>query len=283
MINSKKRKVRRKKKVKNLNQRLFLVFLIILLLVSISFVFRSCNRFEYREPSKDKTIEKSQYNPNNITSGNGIIEYKDKKYKSRLGIDVSEHQEEIDWKAVKDDGIEFAIIRMGYSGWHSGNIVKDAYFDFNISAAKKEGIDIGVYFFSQASTIEEAIKEAEYVANTLGNTNLQLPVFFDMEPLDGKERTANLSKELKTQIADAFCQCIKSKGFDAGVYGNPTWFDNSMDLSYLQDYTIWLAYYTGYNDFPYKYSFWQFTDKGMVNGINSNVDLNIQFVKRGWV
>jgi len=222
-----------------------------------------------------------QYHMDGLTLQNGRLAYEDQVYKSITGVDVSEFQGNIDWESVKKDGVDFVIIRLGYRGSENGTLTLDSHFQENLKGARKAGLDVGVYFFSQAITPEEAIEEARYVIKHIRGKGVRYPVVFDMEPIDGTERAAGLTKSEKTQIADGFCQVIKRNGYNPAIYGNPQWLRKHIDLSYLTDYDIWLAHYTSEIQFKSVFSLWQYTDNGIVNGISGPVDMNIYFVEKG--
>lgn len=211
-----------------------------------------------------------------------FLSYEDDNYYSRQGIDVSEHQGSIDWELVASDGIEFAFIRLGYTGNDTGTKYLDAYYEENIKGARNAGLDVGVYYFSQAITVEEAIEEAKFVCDNLRGKKIDLPVVFDMEPVTdtANDRIANLTMREITEIADAFCTVIEKHGYDSLIYGNPSWIYRNFNLSLLTERKLWLAHYTTYTYFPYKYYYWQYTDSGRVNGIETNCDMNIQFVEK---
>ena len=206
--------------------------------------------------------------------------YDDGVIKSRRGIDVSEHQGEINWAMVKEAGVEFAYIRIGYRTYDQGNIKDDYYFKYNIENAKANGIDVGVYFFSQAIDVDEAKEEAKYVVKKLKSYDLDLPVAFDMEEVTGfMDRIYWMSKEEVTEVTDAFCQVIEKNGYDSIIYTNPSWTHRKLDLLKLASRKLWLANYTEHTTFPYKFDFWQYSETGRVDGINANVDLNIMFIR----
>lgn len=225
-------------------------------------------------------VPKSPYHFESLKRSGGRLVYEDENYTSLTGIDVSYYQQEIDWEKVKDDGIDFAMIRIGYRGSSEGRISKDTWYRKNLKGAKKAGIDVGVYFFSQAVSTEEAIEEARYVVRHIKGRGVKYPVVFDMEPIPGADRINHLTKSEKTKIADAFCQVIERNGYTPMVYGNPDWLRHDVELGYLCRYPLWLAHYTGTTSFPYKYSMWQYTDKGKVDGIKGKVDMNIRFVPK---
>lgn len=193
---------------------------------------------------------------------------------SRTGIDVSSHQQQINWSSVAQDGISFAYIRLGYRGSSEGTLHVDDFFTQNLSGAKGAGIDVGVYFFSQAITEEEAREEARFVLKQLDGASLDYPIAFDMEPSpEGGGRADALTREEATAIANAFCDEIQKNGYRAIIYGNS--YDLSKyDLSALTG-RIWLAQYDGKPDGSISFVMWQYTPKGTVAGISGSVDLNL--------
>ena len=208
--------------------------------------------------------------------------YEDDNYTYKRGIDVSEFQGEIDWQKVKEAGVEFAIIRCGYRGADSGEIYEDSRFSENIKGAKKQGIEVGLYFFSQAINADEAVKEAAYCCKLAKGNKITMPIAFDMEYAYGeRDRIYGLTMAQKTEIADAFCEVVENHGYDSLIYGNPTWLFSSYNVSLLEKRNFWLAHYGGSTGFPYHYGMWQYNDQGIVDGINSTTDLNVYFVKKG--
>ena len=197
------------------------------------------------------------------------------------GIDVSSWQGDIDWRAVKNAGIDFAIIRVGFRGYGSGKIVLDKKWEQNIQQAKSNGITCGVYFATHAVSIEEAIQEAEFTLNNIARYNITGPVVIDTESSGDGGRADNLPKELRTEIVKAFCERIKSRGYNPMIYASKYWLRDDLDMSKLGYYDVWLAHYTGSQDKPsdYKgdYVMWQYTSSGSVNGINTLVDLNVGY------
>lgn len=214
-------------------------------------------------------------------------------YKIKQGIDVSAHNETIDWKKVKAAGVDFAIIRIGYCGYtkkrHSyGNT--DAYFEKNINGAMDAGIDVGVYYYSQSLNTSEAKTEASFVLEKLGGRALDLPVFFDYEFAetdDGRLDTAWKNKELnKTKMTNnalAFCEVIEKAGYEAGIYSNKDFLLNKYNREALEEkYMIWLAHYdVTKTDYDGDYNIWQYTSKGTVDGANNGiarVDSNFMYI-----
>ena len=195
---------------------------------------------------------------------------------ARTGIDVSAYQEEIDWPTVAADGIDFAILRLGYRGYTEGGLFLDKTFEQNLQGALNAGLDVGVYFFSQAVTPEEAEQEADYVCSALDGYDITYPVAFDWEPIsDESARTNGLDGETLTQCADAFCARVKEAGYTPAVYFNQSLGYLRYDLRELTDYALWLAEYDTKPDFYYHFDLWQYTHTGQVAGIEGNVDLDL--------
>lgn len=197
---------------------------------------------------------------------------------SHKGIDVSKYQGNIDWKKVREDGVEYAFVRLGLRGYGSGEIVLDEYYEQNMLDASAAGVETGVYFFTQAITVEEAIEEANYVIENMKGYEVTYPVVFDVEMIVGDNGRANgLSQELRTDICIAFCDAIKAAGYTPMIYGNVRCFTQMLDMPRLEAYEKWYAFYDNYMYMPYEVSVWQYSEKGSVNGIKGNVDMNISY------
>lgn len=210
----------------------------------------------------------------------GEIQYMlDGQVISHRGIDVSKFQGAIDWNKVAGDGVEFAFIRVGYRGWgSSGRLVEDEYFEKNIQGALKAGIKVGVYFYSQAITEEEAVEEANFVLERIAPYNVECPVVFDVEKVsEDKARMNLITLEERTQVTKAFCQTVKDAGYKPMIYHNTQMGALMLDLTELEEFDKWFAAYTNTLYYPYEYKVWQYSDKGRVPGIKGDVDLNICF------
>lgn len=192
----------------------------------------------------------------------------------RKGIDVSKHQGTIDWKKVKNDGVEFAIIRIGYGG---SAPVKDEKFEENYKNARANGLDVGVYIYSYADTLTDAKTEANAVINWLGGRDLELPVYFDIE--DKKQSV--LGNTLRTNIVKTFCDMIENAGYWAGIYANKSWLTSKLNMNELNAYTVWVAQWANTNTYKGPYAMWQYTSDGSVNGISGRVDMNYQVSSLG--
>lgn len=195
------------------------------------------------------------------------------------GIDVSKYQGDIDWEAVAADGIDYAIIRLGFRGYgEEGSVNLDEYFTANIEGATAAGLDVGVYFFSQAITVEEAVEEADFVLKYLEGYELSYPVVFDWETIGIESaRTYGLDTETLCAAANAFCSIIENAGYTPMVYMTSYVGYIEYDLSEIRDYDFWFAQHGSVPSFCYDFQMWQYSSKGSVNGVDGNVDMNISF------
>lgn len=247
------------------------VVLIVVLLIAGVRAFSALTSLDFGE-------YESPYDWSNLDRTDGRYAYVvDGQVKSRLGIDVSEHEYDIDWGAVAADGIDFAMIRLGYRGATEGVLYVDECFETNITGAKAAGLDCGVYFFSQAVTVEEAVEEADFVLENLGGMSLEYPIAYDFEyvPGVGENRTAGLTAEDHSAIADAFCDRIEQAGYKTLVYGNMYDLQN-YDIDALNGRGIWWAEYGVTSPSHYlDIAIWQYASDGYVDGIDEEVDLNI--------
>ena len=199
-----------------------------------------------------------------------------------LGVDVSFYDERIDWEAVKAQGIDFAIVRVGGRGWSSGLQYGDIRTRENLLGAKKAGVKLGVYFYSTAINEHEAVEDARAALATVGGLPLEFPIFIDMEfsGIYPEGRSDLLTGAQRANIVKAFCETVRAAGYRAGVYSSQNYFKYSMDYWEVAQYTIWLASYTRDNQLPsfsQRYDLWQFTDRGIVRGIAGNSDMNVIF------
>lgn len=200
----------------------------------------------------------------------------------RRGIDVSQWQKEIDWEAVAASGVEFAIIRAAYRGYAPrGSIGNDTYFAQNMRGAKANGIKVGVYIFSQAITVQEAVEEAQYLMNCVRGYDIDLPLVIDYEFSyypngdPGRLRAANLSRQAGTDICNAFCAEVERYGYDSMVYANPSMLNGWLYREQLG--RLWLAHYTRQTNYTGDYEYWQFSSSGVIDGISGSVDMNFWF------
>lgn len=193
-----------------------------------------------------------------------------------FGIDVSRHNGNIDWNAVKASGVDYVIIRCGYRGSSTGVLIEDQTFRTNIKGATAAGLKVGVYVFSQAINEVEAVKEASLAVSLVKGYNLTYPIFIDTESSGG--RADNIDKATRTAVVNAFCQTVASAGYKPGIYASKTWFEDRLNMSAIGNYKIWLAQYAASPTYKGRYDMWQYSSKGKISGINGNVDLNYSYL-----
>lgn len=270
-------------------------FIIILTSVIIAFLIPALNNISQPEvtlPPETTTIKigdgvpvypdipASSFAQEKFIIENGRAKYIDENVKTYTGVDVSKFQGDIDWQKVKNDGIDFAIIRVGLRGYgRSGEIYEDENARKNIKEALDAGLRVGVYFFSQAITVEEAVEEARFVLDFIKDYNITFPVVFDWENEPDKNmRTDNLPDSVLTDCAVAYCETVKQAGYIPAVYFNLNFGYLRYNLDAIKDYTFWFAQHKEDSpEFYYNYSIWQYTHTGRVDGIDADVDLNISF------
>ena len=196
------------------------------------------------------------------------------------GIDVSEHQGSIDWSKVAADGVDFAMIRLGYRGSTQGQLYLDDYFERNITGANAAGVPVGVYFYSQAIDPREAEEEARYVLEHLKDHRVDFPVVFDWEIVGGSSaRTYSVSRRTLCRCARAFCDAVKAQGYQPMIYFTRYLGYRKYILRDLTDYGFWYAEYGERPRFAFDFDMWQYSETGQVSGIDGDVDLNIWFVR----
>ena len=218
--------------------------------------------------------------PEEFRTVDGIPTYTGSEYDTYLGIDTSEHQWEVNWNAAAQV-LDFAYVRLGYRGYTEGGLFLDPWFETNLSGASAAGLDTGVYFFSQATNVSEAIKEAEFVIDHLRGFRVNLPIIYDWEKIDEEQaRTTGLGDLTLTDCAVAFCRTIENAGYDAGVYFNRYLGYYGFDLSRLTDYAFWVSVPGDFPDYYYACDFWQCNFEASIPGVTGNADLNLRFVKR---
>lgn len=246
MAYKKRRRYKRKTKIKKTN--VLLAFCILCFFYILLHIFSS--------------------KPNNST-------YKSSLYATVLeqGIDVSYWQGEIDWGKVKTAGIDFAIIRTGYGSYSDHQ--RDERFYENMNNAISQDIKVGVYHYSHATTLEQAINEAQFVLSIIDGYTLQYPIYYDLE--DSVQE--NLSTRELTDIALAFLETIENAGYQTGIYANMDWLTNRLYVDELTKYEIWIANYSDVNTYQGDYGVWQYSQTGQIDGINGFVDLNNAYKK----
>ena len=265
--------------------------LIVVTLLSIPSFLGQAAETAVEAPTEAPTEPPTEPEPTLPPPEENPFDYLDFQYEGRYlklregesvtGIDVSHWQKLIDWEQVKESGVDFAMIRLGYRGYEQGGLNVDSYATANLDGAIAAGLDVGVYFFSQAITPEEAEEEAYFVLEQLEpyKDSITMPVVFDWEHVsDANARTANMrDPDILTDCTLAFLQTVEAAGYRTMVYFNRTQSWKYLNLEELKDYEFWLAAYTQRMDFPYKIHMWQYTNKGKVPGVVGDCDINIYF------
>lgn len=193
---------------------------------------------------------------------------------SSLVIDVSTYNGDIDWYSVKASGINYAIIRVGYRGYETANLVKDKRFDYNMSQATAAGIKVGAYIVTQAVNTSEAVEEASFIVSACSGYNVSLPLIIDVESAGGgRGRGDKISTSERTAVINAFAQTVNSCGYSAMVYANKDWMENRINAGNISC-NVWLAQYRSTCTYTGPFAMWQFTDSSYVNGISGKVDMS---------
>ena len=195
---------------------------------------------------------------------------------SKFGIDISRHNGNIDWNAVKASGVDYVIIRCGYRGSATGVLIEDENFKKNIRNATAAGLKVGIYVFSQAINEVEAVKEASLAVSLAKGYNLTYPIFIDTESSGG--RADKIDVATRTAVVNAFCQTVASAGYQPGIYASKSWFETKLNMGAIGNYKIWLAQYSAAPTYKGRYDMWQYTSKGKISGIKGNVDLNYSYL-----
>lgn len=272
----------------------------LLLLAAMALAFSGCGAFE-TEPTPDphegmiyvntggnyEWVELAEGVPVSTlteddfeTGEDGIPVYKGEAYDTRLGVDVSFYQGDIDWQKVADAGVEFAMIRCGYRGSSEGELFVDEKFEQNIQGAIDAGLDVGVYFFSQSTGAIEAAEEALFVLDLIKDYEIRMPVAFDWEPLE-ESRAQDIDRDELTASALVFCEMVKDAGYTPCVYLYRYIAYYDYELSRLAGIPLWIGAPGTTLDFYYEAAIWQFSFTSRIDGIDADVDLNLQFYAPG--
>lgn len=227
-------------------------------------------------------LAKNTYDFTNLSESANLKKYTENGKKiSYVGIDISKHNGSVNFRSLKAAGIDYVMLRLGARGYSTGQLSLDDNFVENIEAAVEAGLDIGIYFYSQAINQEEAVQEVNFIVQNLEpyRANITYPVAFDMENVSNdKARIDELSRDDKTTITASFLSGVQAAGYNPMIYGNKEWLIKNIDLAKLQDYDIWLSQDQDIPDYPYQFAMWQYTTTGVVNGVKGDANLNICFV-----
>ena len=226
-------------------------------------------------------VPTNTYNQSAFVKNGSIMTYNDPSVRTRVGIDVSQYQGDVDWNAVARTDVDFVIARVGGRGYTVGAIYDDTKFDEYADGAARAGLQVGAYFFSQAVSVAEAQEEAYHVLDKLRGHEITGPVVFDWEVIGKREaRTYGIETGVLCAAANAFCKIIKDAGYDPMIYITDYAGYVKYDLSEVMNYPLWYARYdVDAPSFYYDFAMWQYSSKGSVDGIKGNVDMDIWFIK----
>lgn len=258
----------------------------LLLIIGLVIICTPDEQIMEPEIIEDEIIEiipYSNYDWNKL-NGDERLKYEDDNYTSMFGIDVAAHQGNIDWKKVKEDGVEFAFIRVGYRGALEGILHIDEQFEYNYKGAIENGIKVGVYWYCQPANEKEAREEADFLLDVLGNRHLDFPIVCDFEETefyDGSvSRLHGYSRSQYTSLAKAFLEELGKYNHDAMIYSFPYWIETCFNMEELSDYPLWYASYTKNPSTELPFVMWQYSNEGHIDGINTDVDLDILFIQK---
>ena len=240
---------------------------------------------EWHTMEVNPAVRANRYDPDGFIFGEGDPQWTSYQGKTETveclqGVDVSEHQGDIDWNAVAEAGWRFAFIRVGYRGYgEEGNLYEDGKAVENLQNAKAAGLEVGAYFFSQALSVEEAKQEAQVAAGVLekAGVRLDLPLMYDPETIkDDRGRANEITREQVARNTEAFRQEAQ-RLYDCvvDIYANLPWEDNFFDAETMNRFEIWYADYEKLPQTPYHFTWWQYSNQGTVPGISGSVDLNL--------
>lgn len=227
------------------------------------------------------TVKKNDYDFDScLTNLDGRLSYKDSKREAVMGVDLSKYNGNVDFSKLKDAGVKFAMLRLGSRGYGSGTISLDDKFVEYAQNAAVSGIYTGAYFYSSAITEAEAIEEANYIVGAISGFAVKYPVAIDVEKVTGDtSRTEKLNVEERTKIVKAFCDTVKGYGYNPIIYAQRDMLIAGLNMEELDDYDVWLSDTSSPTDYPYRFSIWQYSQEGKIQGIDGNVDLDLCFVK----
>lgn len=225
-------------------------------------------------------LPKNEYDYTRLVCQSNLMKYyMDGKQVSYVGVDLSKYNDYVDFIKLKKAGVDFVMVRVGVRGYGTGQIMLDDYFYENIKRASDAGLQIGLYFSSQAISKEEAREEANLVLESIGDYKVSYPIAFDMEFVaNDTARIEILTRTEKTDIAKEFLETIEAAGYTPMLYGNKEWLIRQVDLSKLSGYDVWLSQPGDIPDYPYWFSMWQYSTSTSIDGIAGYANMNISFI-----
>ena len=229
----------------------------------------------------DEDLPTSDYDFTKMKTVNGKMTYYNGNKKiSRLGVEISEDSGNVDFEALREEGIDFVILKVGARGYGTGLISLDENFTVNIEAATKAGLEIGVSFYSQAVTVEEVIEEVQFVAANLIPYRITYPVALKMESIANDfARTDILDVEQKTQMVETFLREMEREGYDVILYGDKGWLlSEILSSEILDEYDVWLTDQASVPDYPYQFKMWEYAAGESISAVEREISYTISFV-----
>lgn len=225
-------------------------------------------------------LPKNDYDHTSFVLQSGrMAYYSDGKEVSYLGMCVDKYDDYVDFNAAKNDGIDFVMLRVGARGYGTGSITLDEYYADNLSRASQAGLDIGLYFTSQAVTVEEAAEEAVALVSAIADYKITYPLAIDIGFVSNdSSRIEKLSKTEKTAIIRVFADAIKAAGYTPAIHADKEFLIKEIDLSKFTDVDIWLDNPGDLPDYPYAFTMWEYSDNATVDGVRGYSDLTISFI-----
>ncbi|MCR5477632.1 MAG: glycoside hydrolase family 25 protein [Lachnospiraceae bacterium] len=225
-------------------------------------------------------LPKNDYDYTNLVSQDEFMKYyKDSRLVSFVGIDVSKYNDYIDFVKVKRAGIDFVMIRAGVRGYGAGTVTMDEYFQENLKRATDAGLEIGVYFTSQAVTAEEVLEETTLILQEIADYEVRYPIAVEMGFVQNDTaRIETLSRAEKTELTKLFLDTVSAAGYNAMIFADKEWLIKEIDLSKLTAYDVWLSQPQDLPDYPYQFTMWQYRTNGTVDGVSGIVNLDISFI-----
>lgn len=249
--------------------------LVVILIAGVSSCGRARRESNIPIETESETLDDSKW----ITQ-DGFMVYDDLAYGSVTGIDVSEWVNDVNWQEVKDAGIDFAILRVGYRGYETARFVFDNSLHTFLNGCNEVDLPVGVYFVSQAINEKEAEEEAEKVLENIRGYEVTMPIYIDLEGAGETARTKGLTAEEYTQIVNAFCRRIEKEGYRAGVYSNENWIKAHLNWDDLTEWDLWFAKYTKVPSTDHSFNMWQYSATAVIPGVEKECDLNVRVYKK---
>lgn len=269
--------------IKNINRKnLIIISLIILIPLGILSIIGTVYSYNYLTNKKMEIFNIAEIDYNSLDMKETFYHYDELGYETLIGVDLSEHNREVDFSKLKEQNIRYAFLRIGWRGYYDPELHLDARFEEYYNGAKEAGIPVGIYFFSQAINEAEALEEANFVLDNIKDKEIDLYIVYDCESIESKDaRTNDLTRSQATNNARAFLSRIEEAGYSPMIYTNMDWVKHYYEFQILADYPVWFAQYSRKPQFKRKHIIWQYATEIQIDGISGKdgVDLNIMILK----